>query len=96
MVTELILSTVNERRLGPLGDALEAGHAGRLFRGAKWAVRIGVSLRLLRKRGGVAVHHVASVLYLGAGLAFRFAWVEAGKVSAQDDRAVALMSRRDE
>jgi formate-dependent nitrite reductase membrane component NrfD len=96
MVTELILSTVNERRLGPLGDALETGHAGRLFRTAKWAVRIGVGLRLLRKRGGVAVHHVASVLYLGAGLAFRFAWVEAGKVSAQDDRAVALMSRRDE
>ncbi|MEA2427099.1 MAG: hypothetical protein QOF37_727 [Thermoleophilaceae bacterium] len=95
MVIELILSTVNERRLGPLGDALETGHAGRLFRGAKWAVRTGVGLRLLRKRGGVAAHHVASVLYLGAGLAFRFAWVEAGKVSAQDDRAVALMSRRD-
>jgi formate-dependent nitrite reductase membrane component NrfD len=96
MLTELLLSTVNARRLGPLGDALETGHAGRLFRSAKWAVRTGVGLRLLRKRGGVKVHHVASVLYLAAGLAFRFAWVEAGRISAADDRAVALMSRRDE
>jgi hypothetical protein len=40
------------------------------------------------------VHHLASCLYLGAGLAFRYAWVEAGKHSARDDEAVARMARR--
>jgi hypothetical protein len=94
MSAELVLSTINERRLGPLGDALERGHAGRLFRAAKWGVRAGLSLRLLRGRGGAAVHHVASVLYMASGLAFRYAWVEAGKESARDDRHVAEMSRR--
>ena len=94
MTAELVLSTVNEKRLGTLGDALERGHAGRLFRAGKWGVRGGLALRLLRGRGGVAVHHLASVLYLASGLAFRFAWVGAGKVSASDDRHVALMSRR--
>jgi formate-dependent nitrite reductase membrane component NrfD len=94
MTAELVMSTINERRLGELGDALEREHAGRLFRGAKWGVRTGLALRLLRGRGGVAVHHVASVLYLASGLAFRYAWVEAGKLSAQDDRDVASMGRR--
>ena len=94
MGAELLLSTVNKRRLGPLGDALEHGHAGRLFHAAKWGVRTGLALRLLRGRGGAAVHHVASVLYLASGLAFRYAWVEAGKASARDDRHVAEMSRR--
>jgi hypothetical protein len=36
---------------------------------------------------------VASFVYLAAGLAFRFAWVQAGKASARDDEAVALMAR---
>jgi hypothetical protein len=94
MTAELVMSTINERRLGPLGDALERGHAGRLFRGAKWGVRTGLALRLLRGRGGVVVHHVASVLYLASGLAFRYAWVEAGKASARDDEHVAIMSRQ--
>jgi hypothetical protein len=94
MTVELVLSTINEKRLGPLGDALKRGHAGRLFRGAKWGVRTGLALRLLRGRGGVAVHHFASALYLASGLAFRFAWVEAGKESARDDLHVATMSRR--
>jgi formate-dependent nitrite reductase membrane component NrfD len=94
MTAELLLSTVNERRIGSLGDALERGHAGRLFRGAKWGVRAGLALRLLRGRGGVAVHHVASALYLASGLAFRYAWVEAGKESARDDTHAATMSRR--
>lgn len=91
---ELALSSVNERRLGRAGDALESGRAGWLFRGAKWGVRGGLALRLLRGRGGVAVHHVASAIYLAAGLAFRYAWVEAGKASAHDDAAVAAMGRR--
>jgi hypothetical protein len=39
------------------------------------------------------VHHLASVLYLLAGLAFRFAWVGAGRTSAQDHEAVAAAAR---
>jgi hypothetical protein len=39
------------------------------------------------------LHHTASALYLTAGLLFRLAWVEAGKTSAADDRAVARMHR---
>jgi formate-dependent nitrite reductase membrane component NrfD len=93
MGAELLLSTVNERRLGRFGEALEEGPAGRLFNFAKWAVRVGLGLRFLRARGGPWVHHVASVLYLSGGLAFRFAWVRAGRASAQDDEAVARMAR---
>jgi formate-dependent nitrite reductase membrane component NrfD len=93
IVAELALSTINERRLGELGEPLERGRAGVLFRAAKAGVTTGVALRALRARGGVTVHHVASALYLLSGLAFRYAWVEAGKVSAADDHAVARMSR---
>jgi formate-dependent nitrite reductase membrane component NrfD len=93
IAAELILSEVNERRLGVLADALEQGAAGRLFKTAKWAVRVGLALRLLRGRLGPHSHHVASGLYLGAGLAFRYAWVAAGRSSAMDDRAVAQTGR---
>jgi hypothetical protein len=95
MTAELVLSTVNERRLGRLGEALEEGRPGRLFRFAKWAVRGGLAMRLgTRGRGGPWTHHLASVLYLLAGLAFRFAWVGAGRTSAHDDEAVALNARQ--
>ena len=93
MAAELILSVINERRLGPLASGLETGRPGKLFKAAKWAVRGGLTLRLARKRGGPNVHHVASVLYLTAGLMFRYAWVGAGRLSARDDRAVAEMHR---
>lgn len=93
IATELVLSQINERRLGPLGDALEKGPAGKLFKGAKWAVRAGLALRLARGRLGPGSHHVASGLYLGAGLAFRYAWVAAGRNSAADDQAVAQHAR---
>lgn len=89
----LVLSTVNERRLGRLGGALEEGKPGKLFRLAKWAVRGGLALRFARERGRPNVHHVASVIYLLAGLAFRFAWVGAGRASATDDEAVASTAR---
>jgi formate-dependent nitrite reductase membrane component NrfD len=92
MATELLLSEINRRRLGRLGDALDEGGAGRLFTAAKWGVRVGLALRFARGRG-VAVHHVASGLYLASGLAFRYAWVAAGRRSALDDRAVAEMAR---
>jgi formate-dependent nitrite reductase membrane component NrfD len=92
MGAELALSSANEKRLGQLGDVLDEGRAGRLFEGAKWAVRGGLALRLARGRGPW-VDHAASVLYIVAGLAFRFAWVEAGKASARDDEANARTAR---
>src|SRR4051794_23013828 len=92
MGTELVLSSLNERRLGRLGLALDEGRANRLFELGKWSARAGLALRFARKRGAW-VHHLASVLYLLGGLSFRFAWVEAGKTSARDDEAVARMSR---
>jgi hypothetical protein len=93
MGTELALSSLNERRLGSLAGALEHGRPGHLFSFAKWAVRAGLALRFTRTRFGPWEHHVASLLYLSAGLAFRFAWVEAGKASARDDEAVARTAR---
>jgi hypothetical protein len=89
IVTELVLSKVNERRLGREGLVLEHGRAGRLFRGAEGAVLTGLALRVARRRLGPGAHHAASVLYLAAGLAFRYAWVEAGKASARDEETVA-------
>jgi hypothetical protein len=53
----------------------------------------GLALRLLRKRAGPWTHDAASVLYLAGGLAFRYAWVDAGRESATDDAAVAGMAR---
>ena len=93
MAAELLLSIINERRLGPLARGLEEGTAGRLFRGAKWSVRAGLAMRFARRRGGPWTHHVASVLYLLGGLLFRYAWVKAGPPSARDDRLVAEMAR---
>jgi hypothetical protein len=93
IATELALSTINERRLGRLSPALHAGGAGTTFNAAKWSVRAGLALRLLRGRGGPVTHHVASGLYLAAGLGFRYAWVAAGRRSARDDRAVADTAR---
>jgi hypothetical protein len=92
MASELTLSIVNERRLGPLASGLEEGRPGKLFKLAKWSVRAGLALRFARGRGPW-VHHVASVLYLGAGLAFRYAWVGAGRRSAREDEVVARMAR---
>jgi hypothetical protein len=93
MTAELALSILNERRLGPLARGLEEGPPGKLFKGAKWAVRTGLALRLARRRAGPNAHHLASVLYLLAGLMFRYAWVGAGPRSARDDRVVAEMAR---
>jgi hypothetical protein len=93
MLAELLLSTVNERRLGRLAAELHEGRHGRLFKGAKRAVTAGLALRFLRRRLGVSAHHAASLLCLAAGLAFRYAWVGAGKASAADDQASALMAR---
>ena len=95
MAAELALSEINERRLGRLGRALEEGRPGRFSQVARGSVMGGLALRFARNRGGPRVHHLASVLYLLAALAFRFAWVEAGPASARDDEANALMARRE-
>jgi cytochrome b len=96
MAAELVLSTINEHRLGRLAHALEDGRPGRFMRAAKWLVRGGLTLRLARRRAGwvgPASHHVVSVAYLAAGLCFRLAWVTAGPPSARDDEAVARTAR---
>jgi hypothetical protein len=82
MVAELALSEVNERRLGK-----HAVHSRKLTV-AKWLVRAGLAGQALRRAS-----RVPSLLYLAAGLQFRYAWVEAGPVSARDDRSVAELSR---
>lgn len=93
MASELVLSGVNERRLGPLARPLSEGQPGRLFKLGKGAVASGHALRLARRRLGRPAHDLASVLYLVGGLAFRQAWVAAGHVSADDDRVVAETAR---
>jgi hypothetical protein len=94
MVAELALAGVNKRRLGPrLAAALHEGTAGRRFRAAELAAATGIALRAVAGRERPAAHHVASVLYLGSALGFRFAWVDAGKASAADDEAVAFTAR---
>jgi formate-dependent nitrite reductase membrane component NrfD len=93
MATELGLSTLNARRLGELATGFDRGRPGRLFHAAKWLVRGGLALRLVRGRFGRPAHDVASVMYLLAGLLFRFAWVQAGQLNARDDEVVAKMAR---
>jgi hypothetical protein len=93
ILTELGLSTLNERRLGLGADVTRKGRPGMLFRAAKSSVLLGLSTRLLGRRVGPWAHDVASVLYMLGGMAFRFAWVEAGKASAAHDEAAAAMGR---
>jgi Polysulphide reductase, NrfD len=90
MVTELSISALGERRLGDAAaEALRRGRAGNYFRTAKSLVALGLSLRLVARRTGPREHELASFMYLAAGLAFRFAWVYAGRASATDDAVVA-------
>jgi formate-dependent nitrite reductase membrane component NrfD len=94
ILAELALSTINERRLGRGGETLAHGTPGRIMRTAKTLVGSGLLLSLgARGRARRPAQNVASVLYLAGGLAFRFAWVRAGRASAHDDEAVALMAR---
>lgn len=93
ITAELILSTVNQHRLGRLANAIEEGAAGRCLSAAKWLVRFGLTSRLVGGRLSGSAHHAASVAYLGAGLCFRYAWVLGGRPSARDDEAVARNHR---
>lgn len=92
-VGELLLAGLNERRLGRAGRSLEHGMPGRLFEIAAWSMRVGLGLRLLRRPMASCAHDLASLCFLGGGLAFRYAWVGAGRASAEDHEAVAQMAR---
>jgi hypothetical protein len=93
ILIELSLSALVERRLGEAGQALRRGRPGLLFKSAKSLALIGVCARTVRGRIGPRADKLASVMYLSAGLAFRYAWVMAGKASAEDHEAVAAMGR---
>jgi hypothetical protein len=93
MSAELLLSTINERRLGPLAHGLDEGTPGKLYKVAKWSTRLGLALRFGARRRGSPAHHGASGLYMLAALLFRYAWVGAGKHNAGEDRVVAEMAR---
>jgi formate-dependent nitrite reductase membrane component NrfD len=93
MLAELSLSALGERRLGDAATALRRGRPGVYFRTAKSLVVLGLSLRVVARDRSSPEHDLASVMYLAAGLAFRFAWVSAGAASAEDDGAVAAMGR---
>ena len=85
MAAELALSMINERRLKHIAAPL---HASRKLKWAKRLVHAGLAAQASRRTGPLP-----SLLYLAAGLLFRYAWVEAGFGSARDDRSVAEMSR---
>jgi formate-dependent nitrite reductase membrane component NrfD len=93
MLSELALSRLGERRLGRAGDALRRGRPGVYYQTGKGLAVLGMSLRALVRRAEAHAAEVSSVLYLAAGLAFRYAWVSAGKASAADDEVVAAMAR---
>jgi formate-dependent nitrite reductase membrane component NrfD len=93
MLVELSISQLGERRLGDAAEALRRGRPGVYFRTAKTLVALGISLRVIARRTGPREHELASLMYLVAGLLFRFAWVYAGKASARDDAVVAAMAR---
>jgi formate-dependent nitrite reductase membrane component NrfD len=90
---ELSLSAVNERRLGLHARALHAGRSGVAYRLAQAAVITGLGAQLVSRRRNARLQDLASVLYLAGGLAFRIAWVQAGKASGRDDEAVVTMAR---
>ena len=91
MAAELLLSTLNEHRLGRLGSVLEEGRPGRLFSTAKWLARTGLTLRLAQR--SPRLQHVSSGCFLASALCFRYGWVGAGPPSAHDDEAVARNAR---
>jgi formate-dependent nitrite reductase membrane component NrfD len=93
IAAELLLSQANQHHLGDLASVLETGDGAGWFRGAQWLARAGLAARVLRRHAPGPLEEVASVAFLAAALCFRFAWVESGRSSAQDDAAVARMAR---
>jgi formate-dependent nitrite reductase membrane component NrfD len=94
ILTELSLSAVNQRRIGSASRALVQGRPGRVYRAAQALVIAGLATRLIgRGREAAGIHNAGSLMYLAGGLAFRFAWVEAGRASATDHEAAAALGR---
>ncbi len=94
MAAELALSSINERRLGPLAHGLDEGRPGQQYAAAKWSVRAALAARLATRRRRVpGVHNATSLLFMTAALLFRYAWVGAGRHNASQDRVVAEMAR---
>ena len=93
ILAELTLSAVNERHAGASADALVRGRAGRTYRAAQALVLLGLATRLGPAARRPRLGDLASFAYLAGGLAFRFAWVQAGRASAADDRAAAEAAR---
>jgi formate-dependent nitrite reductase membrane component NrfD len=93
IAAELLLSQANHHHLGDVASVLEQGAGAKWFRGAQWLARMGLAARVLRRHAPGRLEQVASVAFLAAALCFRFAWVESGRSSAQDDEAVARMAR---
>lgn len=99
LVAHVALAAANRRRLGVAGKALDSGRNGLMVRTAERALLAGalakLIVRLLRLRSArPLVDSMASAVYLGAGLAVRIAWVEAGRASATHDQAAAAQGRR--
>jgi len=97
IAAELALSRVNEGVLGDARSALHRGIAGRIYWTAQTAVVAGLAVRVQarrRRRPQPSLQNLASAVYLAGGLAFRVAWVQAGKESAADNEAAAAMGRR--
>jgi hypothetical protein len=97
MVAELVLSGLNDRRLGIAGRALESGGPGRRLKLARALNGAGLAGRAARAlangRGPAVADHVPSGLFLSAALLYRLGWVAAGRPSALDHDAVAALAR---
>jgi hypothetical protein len=74
LVAELALSAINERRLGPSAEPLHSP----LMRTGKALTLAALALRFSHRAGPTA-----NLLTLAAGLAFRYAWVRAGRSVGQ-------------
>jgi len=97
MSGELVLSALNDRRLGIAGRALESGRPGRYLKTARGLTAAGLAGRALRalapRRGPAGADHVPSALFLAAAMLYRLGWVSAGRPSALDHDAVAALAR---
>jgi DMSO reductase anchor subunit len=96
MAAELVLSALNDRRLGVAGRALERGRPGRLLKAARALNAAGLAGRAairFARRAPAGADEVPSALFLAAALLYRFGWVAAGRPSALDHGAVAALAR---
>jgi DMSO reductase anchor subunit len=97
MAAELLLSALNDRRLGIAGRALESGRPGRFLKIARALNGAGLATRLARalrpRRGPAVADDLPSALFLAAAVLYRLGWVSAGRPSALDHEAVAAFAR---